>query len=233
MESLALRDPVSALSHVPGFLAGLYLTLLFWRLTRKDRLRRASTVCFGVSITLLYGASAAYHAVLGPPDLVRFLQKLDHSAIYVLIAGTYTPIFALALRGRMRRFMLTGMWSLALVGILLKWLMPLGPYTVSVGLYLAMGWFGVVPAAHLRRSLGWRGLFLGLLGGLIYTLGGVCDAVGWPTVHPLLFRSHEMMHLCDLLATATHVAFILGHVLPCRVGRQVNPGRLLPAPQPA
>jgi hemolysin III len=212
--SVILREPFSSLSHWLGFVAALYLTGVFWRLTRGDWLRRYSVLCFGGSMVLLYGASGAYHAVVHPEAVIDFCRRLDHSAIYVLIAGTYTPIFAVLLRGRWRTSLLATMWGLAVVGVALKWLLPLGPHWLSVVFYIAMGWLGVVPVVPLTRAVGLRAMALGLLGGLFYTTGAVIDTLDWPVIYSPLIRSHEVMHLCDLAGTATHVVFVIRYVVP-------------------
>jgi hemolysin III len=133
------RNPVSASTHLLWAFWGVYLTGLLWKLTRGDRARQVSLACFGASVCVLYAASATYHAVRGDARVIQFLRLVDHSAIYVLIAGTYTPIFAVLLRGRLRLTMLALVWGLAAAGIACKWLLTLPPYHVTVGLYVA-GW---------------------------------------------------------------------------------------------
>jgi hemolysin III len=211
-----LRDPVSSLSHLFGLVAAVYFTTLLWRLGRGDRVRQLAVACFGLSACLLYAASSAYHAVSGPPLLRNTLQRLDHSAIYVLIAGTYTPIYAVLLRDPLRRRLLLLMWTLAAAGVACKWLLPLTPYAVSVGLYVGMGWTGLLGVVPLFRAVGPRGMLVGMLGGLFYTAGGICDALGWPVLHPDLVRSHEVLHFFDLAGTFCHVIFLVRYVLPYR-----------------
>ncbi len=210
---LLLRDPVSSLSHLLGCVAALYVTALFWRLTAGDRLRRWSIVCFGLSMVLLYGASGAYHAVRSPEETIDFFRRLDHSAIYVLIAGTYTPVFAVLLRGNLRVILLLLMWGTAVVGIALKWLLPLGPHWLSVVIYIAMGWLGVTPIVPLIRAVGVRAMALGALGGILYTTGAVCDALNWPMLYAPFLRPHEVMHFFDLAGTSIHVVFVMRYVL--------------------
>jgi hemolysin III len=211
---LQLRDPVSSLTHLFGFVAALYFTGLLWRLAAGDRLRRLSVACFGLSACLLYAASSAYHAILGPPALIEVLQRLDHSAIYLLIAGTYTPIYAVLLPDPLRVRLLALMWAMAVAGILCKWLLPLGAYGLSVALYVGMGWTGLFGLVSMFRAVGGRALSVGLLGGAFYTGGGLCDALQWPVINPEFFRPHEMLHVCDLAGTFLHVIFIVRTVLP-------------------
>jgi hemolysin III len=217
MSPLAFRDPVSATLHLLWCLWALYATALLWRLSRGDPLRRWSVACFGLSRVLLYGASGAYHAAPADrPRLVAALRRLDHSAIYLLIAGTYTPIFAVLLRGRLRASLLALVWGLAVLGIACKWLLPWPPFVFAVAVYLGMGWVGLVPVWQMTRAVGVRGMAWGLLGGLLYTAGALCEAAHWPVLVPGVFGSHEVLHLCDMGGTLTHVFFVGRYVLPFR-----------------
>jgi len=212
--SFIFRNPVSAATHLLWCLLGMYITALLWRLCRGDRLRQWSTGVFGLSVVLLYGASGIYHAVPGREPLLPYLQKLDHSAIYVLIAGTYTPVFAVLLHGRLRIVLLSLIWGLAGVGIAAKWLLPWPPYWLTVSLYIAMGWVGMLSIWQLIRAIGVQAMLVGLLGGLLYTFGGVCDAAKWPILLPGIIGYHEVLHLADMAATLIHVFFIVRYVLP-------------------
>ena len=211
------RNPVSAGTHLLWCLLGLYVTGLLWRLCRGDRRRQLSTSVFGLSMVLLYGASGAYHAV--PPEaprLMEYLRRLDHSAIYVLIAGTSTPVFAILLRGRLRVALLSLVWASATLGIAAKWLLPWPPYWLTVSLYIAMGWIGLLPVWQLIRTVGVHATLWGLLGGLCYTFGAVCDAVGWPVLLPGVIGYHEVLHLADMGGTLAHLFFIVRYVVPFR-----------------
>lgn len=215
--SFIFRNPVSASTHLLWCALAIYITGLLWRLSRGDRLRQLSTGTFGLSMVLLYGASGAYHAIpRGDPWLIECFRKLDHSAIYVLIAGTYTPVFAVLLRGWLRTVLLALVWSLAGVGIAAKWLLPWPPYGLTVALYIVMGWIGLLPVWQLIRAVGLRGMFWGLLGGIFYTMGGVCDAASWPILLPGVIGYHEVLHLLDMGGTLVHVFFIIRYVLPFR-----------------
>jgi hemolysin III len=210
-----LRHPVSAATHLLWCLWALYATALLWRLAGRDRLRRWSVACFGLSMVLLYAASGAYHAVPAAwPTALHLLRLLDYSAIYVLIAGTYTPMFAVLLTGWPRPALLALVWGLALAGIASKWLLPEPPYEWTIGLYVAMGSVGLLAAWPLTRAVGARGMGWALLGGLIYSTGAVCEAARWPVLWPGVIGPHEILHLCDMAGTATHVFFVVRYVLP-------------------
>jgi hemolysin III len=211
------RNPVSAGTHLLWCLLGLYVTGLLWRLCRGDRRRQLSTGTFGLSMVLLYGASGAYHAVPAEaPRLMEYLRRLDHSAIYLLIAGTYTSIFAVVLHGRMSRVLLALVWTLATLGIAAKWLLPWPPYELTVSLYVAMGWIGLLPVWPLIRAVGFHAMLWGLLGGVLYTFGAVCDATSWPVLLPGVIGSHEVLHLADMGGTLAHLFFVVRYVVPFR-----------------
>jgi hemolysin III len=212
---MMLRNPVSSLTHLSWCVFSVFAAAMLWRLARGDRLRQISVGCFGVSMVLLYLASGVYHALTVDEPILRYFRLIDHSAIYVLIAGTYTPFFALLLRGRWRIVSLALVWGLAAAGIACKWALTAPPYPVTVGLYVAIGWIGLVPIVPLFRAVGARAMSVALLGGLFYTVGAVCDALRWPVLSPG-FRSHEVLHLCDILGTLTHIVFIIRFVLPYR-----------------
>ncbi len=210
----ALRNPISAGTHLFWALVAIYVTALFWRLTRGDRLRRWSVMTFGVSMCLLFTASGVYHALRVNPPTLEFFRLLDHSMIYVLIAGSYTPVLAVLLQGWQRTGLLILVWSLAVIGIVCKWVLTAPPYEVTVGLYVGMGWLALIPIPQMIKAVGLRGVLWTLLGGILYTLGGVCDAVGWPTLVSWLIGPHEVLHLLDMLASLIHVYFIIQYVLP-------------------
>lgn len=227
---LGLRDPVSSVTHFAACLFALFATALFWRLSRaKGRRAQVAAGVFGLSMVLLYGASATYHALRLPPDQLRFFQLLDHSAIYVLIAGTYTPAFCFLLPDRLyRRLFVAGIWLFAAVGVGCKWAVPEMPYWLTVGLYIGMGWVGVLTVVEMLRAIGVRGLAWCLWGGLSYTLGGLADLFQWPRAFPGLFGAHEVFHLFAMGGTFCHFVFMVRHVIPFR-GRAALPR---PAPLP-
>jgi hemolysin III len=215
---LGLRDPVSSATHFAACLFALFATTLLWRLARpRGRRTQAAVAVFGLSMVILYAASATYHAVRLPPDRLHFYQLLDHSAIYLLIAGTYTPAFYCLLPDRLyRRLFVAGIWLIAAAGIACKWAIPEGPYWLTVGLYLGMGWVGVLTVMEMLRAIGVRGLAWGLWGGLSYTLGGLADLFQWPRVLPGLFGAHELFHLFAMGGTFCHFVFMVRHVIPFR-----------------
>jgi hemolysin III len=213
---LVLRDPVSSGSHFLAAVCAVFVSLLFWRLTNHRRDRRPWVMVFGVTMVVLYAASATYHALRLPEEELRFFQKLDQSAIYCLIAGTYTPIMAILLTGPLRRNLLLMMWGLALAGVVSQWVFPKPPYETTVAVYLGMGWIGFLGVRGYYRAVGWGGLKWGILGGICYTAGAIFDMLSWPVLWPGVIRSHEFLHLWDMLGTWCHVLFMVRYVIPYR-----------------
>jgi hemolysin III len=228
---LGLRDPVSSLTHFAACLFAMFVTAFLWRLSRpRGRRAQLAFAAFGLSTILLYGASATYHALRLPPERLRTFQLLDHSAIYLLIAGSYTPAFYFLLPDRpYRRVYLSGIWLLAAAGIICKWTIPDVPYVLTVGLYIAMGWVGLLTVAEMLRAVGVRGLAWGFWGGVSYTLGGLADLFHWPRFLPGLFGAHELFHLFAMGGTFCHFIFMVRHAFPFHHRDR----KARPAPKPA
>lgn len=156
---------------------------------------------FGVTMVMLYAASTLYHSLRGPAK--QFWAKMDHCAIYLLIAGTYTPFALIGLQGRWRWALLSAIWALALVGIAKE--LWLGREKVpSVPLYLLMGWLGITAVVPLAHSLSTEGLMWLLAGGLFYTVGVIFYAMDGRWRH-----SHGVWHLFVLGGTASHYVTVM------------------------
>jgi hemolysin III len=220
MFGMGLRDPVSSASHLLTAVWAAYATLVLLRLTPGPGGRRAAVAVFGLSMVLLYLASGTFHGVpytrADNPAEFRLFQKLDQSAIFVLIAGTNTPIIVTLLSGARRRWFLGLMWGVAAVGIGCLWLLPKAPHAVVVANYLVMGWLGIVPAWHYARALGWGPMGWALAGAVFYTLGAVCEILEWPVLldHPVRVGYHEILHLFDIAGTVAFFLFVARYVVP-------------------
>ncbi len=166
---------------------------------------------FGISMVLLFAASATYHLVRGPETLIMTLKKVDHSMIYVLIAGTYTPVVSLCFTGALQIGYIVGVWVLALLGVIFK-VFYAGRFRIfSTLLYVIMGWgiiFAIVP---LARAVGAGGLALLFLGGALYSLGAVFYMIKKPNLSKN-FGFHELFHVLIMLAAGAFYAFILVYV---------------------
>jgi len=163
---------------------------------------------------LLYSTSAAYHRITWKPRLRGVMKRLDHAMIFVLIAGTYTPLCLLVLNTAWWISMLSVVWGLAGAGIIMKLLWPGAPRWLSVSLYAAVGWLALVASTELAAWFTVVPLALLLLGGLLYTLGGVVYAVRKPDPWPRAFGYHEVFHLLVIAGSVLHFSLVAIYVLP-------------------
>ena len=190
----------SAITHgVGAVLAVLGAVLLMLRARSAPEL--AGFGIYGLSMVLLYTASTLYHSLSTAPAGRRLLRKLDHCSICLLIAGSYTPICLLALWDGCGPALLAAVWLFALLGILLSLLWITAPRWLSAAVYLCMGWLVVFAIGPVVRTLSSRALFWLLLGGMMYSVGGVLYAVKWPGRNNPRFGCHEIFHVFILLGT--------------------------------
>jgi hemolysin III len=155
---------------------------------------RVSALVFATSVAAMLGVSALYHRVVWPPGPRRWMRRLDHAAIFLLIAGTYTPFALVALDGAWRVVMLAIAWSGALAAIVLKVAWIDGPRWVAAVVAVCLGWVGVVMVPEIHGSVGFSPLALVAVGGLLYTAGGVIYALRRPDPLPSVFGYHELFH---------------------------------------
>ena len=173
-----------------------------------DPLRIVSYVIYGISLMLMFSASAAYHLSTSSERGMLILRKLDHTAIYLLIAGTYTPICLLFFTGFWRANMLWIIWLMALAGIIVKLFVIKAPRWVTAGIYLAMGWISVMAAGEMIRSMPPAVLAWLLAGGLFYTIGAVIYITKKLDFVPGVFGFHEVWHIFVMLGAASHFVVI-------------------------
>lgn len=159
---------------------------------------------FGFSLIALYSASALYHLLPLSALGVARLRQLDHMMIFVLIAGTYTPLCLLGLEGAWRWGLLCVMWGLALGGIVFKVLWMDAPCWLSVMIYLGMGWLVVIAVPALSRTIGPEGIERLGAGGVIYSVGALIYALERPNQMPGLLGAHELWHLFVIAGSACH-----------------------------
>ena len=232
---LHLREPVSSLTHLATAAFAVYVTLLLSRLTADERIKRRALIVFGLSMVVLYTASGVYHAIPGDfyDPTVCFFRRVDVSAIFVLIAGSFTPIIAVALAGRRRLGMLCLIWVLAAAGIAVKWAFPRIPHPITVCTFAAAGLPGFLPLPLYRRAVGRQGLAWIWAGCFCFALGGVCDVADWPTPIPGLINAHEITHLLDMAGTAIHVIFMIRFIVPFErpMPRRRRPIRVVREPE--
>lgn len=209
MKTIRLREPVSALTHLAGAVLAVFgLVYLVIVGLERGPWHLAGFTAFGVSMILLYLASGLYHAVSAAPKTTLLLRKLDHVAIFVLIAGSYTPFCLLPLRGPWGWSLLAAVWGLALVGAVTKLFWIHAPRWLSTGFYMLMGWLVVVAAYPLARNVEPASLLWLGAGGLFYTAGAFVYALKWPNPLPNRFGFHEIWHLFVLAGSGSHFAAV-------------------------
>ncbi len=168
---------------------------------------------FGASLIALYSTSAIYHILPFGHRHRGMMRRLDHSVIFVFIAGTYTP-FAVKLMGDAWGIpVLSVVGGLAVVGIIISLTAPAAPRWIRVGLYLALGWVGVVAISKLMTELPWEAFALLILSGILFSLGGATYAIRRPNPFPRVFGYHEMFHALQIAATAVVYSVVAVYVL--------------------
>lgn len=177
---------------------------------------RASAACavYTLGVLAMLGVSAAYHRISWAPHTREILARLDHSTIFLAIAGTYTPIALVTLDGGARAAILALVWSGAGVGMLLEWLPFATPRWLFTAVYVVVGWAAAIVFDDLWRGLGPVGFAFVLAGGLLYSVGAVVYGTKRPDPWPHHFGFHEVFHLCTVIALALHYVAIAGFVIP-------------------
>lgn len=210
-----IKDPGSAITHFIGMLMAIFaaIPLLIKAVHEPSRIYLISLTVFVLSMILLYAASTTYHTLDLSERANTILKKIDHMMIFILIAGSYTPICLLVLKGKTGTMMLALVWGIAIIGILIKAFWVFCPKWVSSILYIGMGWICVLAFTQILNSLthaefGWL-----LAGGIIYTVGGIIYALKLPIFNNKHknFGSHEIFHLFVMGGSACH--FILMYSL--------------------
>ena len=208
--SKIFREPVNSLTHWAGALFALggliALLIIGWDTPAKI----ISLAIYGVSLIAMFSASATYHMVRVKDRALEIFRKVDHAAIYLLIAGTYTPFCVNAFEGFWKWGMLTIIWSLALIGIIVKVFYIRAPRWLNAGIYLVMGWLALAAAGQMLAALpAWVLTWL-IIGGVLYTLGAVVYITKIFNFKPGVFGFHEMWHIFVLFAAAAHYVAVMG-----------------------
>jgi hemolysin III len=173
----------------------------------------STTAIYAATVTLLFGTSALYHRINWSPSAHRVMKRLDHSMIFVFIAGTYTPIAALTLPRGAAIAVLVAVWTGALFGVALQTAWPGAPRWLSTPCYVALGWVAAFVVPDLLHNAGVAAFVLIMAGGVVYTIGGIVYATKRPDPSPGVFGFHEVFHLCTLVAALCHYVAIWFAVL--------------------
>jgi hemolysin III len=201
-----LRPRLRGVSHLYAFFLSLGAGAILVAAASGGRETTASAV-FAGTLAVMFGVSAVYHRVLWQPAARRWMRRLDHAAIYLLIAGTYTPFGLLVLPPTWAVVVLAIVWSGCTAGIAIKFVWFDAPRWVAAAVAIALGWVGVVALPHLVDA-GIAPLVLLGVGGLLYTAGALVYARGWPDPAPSVFGYHELFHALVIAAAACQYAAV-------------------------
>lgn len=212
---ITIREPGSAITHyIAMMLALISAAPLLVKASADSAVTLFAMAVFCLSMILLYGASATYHSVNLKGTLLAVFRRIDHMMIFVLIAGSYTPVCLVVLGGKTGQTLLALVWGIAIAGMLLKLFWISCPKWLSSVLYIAMGWVCVLVFGPLLDTLTPAAFLWLLAGGIIYTAGGILYAMKLPLFnanHPF-FGSHEIFHLFVMAGSFCHFIFMYVYV---------------------
>jgi hemolysin III len=208
-----LREPVNGLTHLGGAIAALIGQIALLVVGWSGTLKIISLLVYGLSLIALFTASATYHMTKAKPDVLQTLRKLDHSAIFLLIAGTYTPFCINAFTGFFRWGLLGIIWFNALAGIVAKVLYVKVPRWLNATVYVVMGWLCVSALGQMSTRLSVSTMGWLIVGGVVYTLGAVIYATKIFNFVPGKFGFHEIWHIFVLLGALAHFISVMSLLL--------------------
>ncbi len=213
---ITIREPGSAITHYIAMMLALVAAtpLLVKTGSAGNPISLLAMTIFAGSMVLLYGASATYHSVNVSGKILKIFRKVDHMMIFVLIAGSYTPVCLIVLGGKLGYELLMVVWGIAIGGMLMKALWITCPKWFSSVLYIAMGWVCVAVFGQILNTLPISAFVWLLAGGVIYTVGGVIYALKLPIFNAkhALFGSHEIFHLFVMGGSICHFIFMYHYV---------------------
>ena len=214
IDKARVKPRLRGVSHQWAFFVALVAGAVLVIAAPSGRATFAAAV-YAVSVAAMFGASALYHRIdWRSLTARRWMRRLDHSMIYLLIAGTYTPFALLVLDGGIADAVLIAVWGGAILGIGLKLLWPDTPKWVTAAVYISLGWVAVIAFPQLAGELGVLGMALLIGGGVLYTAGAVVYALQRPDPVPTVFGYHEIFHVLVIAAAALQFAAVAAYALP-------------------
>ncbi len=207
------KELTSAFTHLGGAVFGLVGTIVLLISKNLNGTRLAAFLIFGISMVLMYSTSTIYHFIDRSKEKAKLImRKLDHIMIFVFVAGSYTPICLITLKGSIGNKMLMLVWSITIIGTFIKLFWITAPNWVSSLLYIAMGWVAVLFLSPLISKMPVGGLYLLVLGGIFYTIGGVIYALKKPNINNKHFGFHELFHIFVLAGSLCHYLMMYFYV---------------------
>ncbi len=200
------KDPMSGLTHFIGFVLAIValLVLIVLGVRLESTWHIVSYSIFGAGLVLLYLASTLYHWIPVSGKAEKYLRKIDHIMIFVLIAASYTPICLIPLRGAWGWSLFGVVWGITAVGVLIKIFYIKAPDWLAATIYVGMGWLAMIAIYPLVTTLQPQAIFWLFAGGVFYTVGAAVFALEWPKLWPKVFGSHDLFHIFVLLGSASH-----------------------------
>lgn len=210
------REPINGFTHLAGALLsfiGLLALIIKTTITNPSTVSIVAVIIFGLSMILLYSASATYHLVVSSDKVISFLRRLDHAMIFILIAGSYTPFCLIALNGSTGWVLFSLITLIAITGVSFKLIWFNCPRWISTIIYVGMGWIAIFLIVPLYKALSLNGLLLLVLGGVFYTIGAVIYATKPRFLKFKNFGFHEIFHIFIMLGTLTHFICVFKYVI--------------------
>ena len=211
-----LREPVNGFTHMAGAILsfiGLLAMVIKATLYNPSVTAISSVIVFGISLILLYSASATYHLVISSDKVINFLRRLDHAMIFILIAGSYTPFCLIALNGPTGWILFGVILTTAIAGVCFKLIWFNCPRWISTSIYVAMGWISVFLISPLHKALSSQGIFLLILGGVFYTIGAIIYATKPKFLNFKYLGFHEIFHIFIILGSLSHFLCVFNYVI--------------------
>jgi len=209
-----MQNPVRGLLHGAAAAASVVGAVLLVTRSTGGVSQRAAMIAFSASLVGLYTISSLYHSVPWSPAWKQRVQRVDHAMIYVLIAGTYTPMATIVLDGWLRWSALAAVWGIAAIGTVQEYFWPQLGRRFSLSLQALQGWLVVPLLSPLSERLSGAALALLVAGGLLYTLGMIVFATRRPRLWPRIFSYHEVFHVLVVAGSATHWTMTFAYIAP-------------------
>ena len=204
-----MREPVNGLTHLAGAVFGFLAMIVMLIVARGNATKITSVMIYSLGLMAMFSASGIYHTAKVQPAVLQTLRKIDHSAIFLLIAGTYTPFCLLAFTGFWHWGLLVLIWAIAVLGIVVKVFYINSPRWLHTGIYVAMGWICVMAAPQMPSVLPTAAMVWLFVGGVIYTLGAGVYATKILDFVPGKFGFHEVWHIFVLLGALAHFIAVM------------------------
>ena len=211
-----VREPINGITHLIGAIlsvAGLLALVIKTSIKDPSITSLTAVIIFGISLILLYSASSTYHLTIASDSRIKFLRKIDHSMIFILIAGSYAPFCLITLKGHAGFILFSILVFIALLGVSFKLIWFKCPRWVSTIIYIGMGWMAIFIIGPLCRVISSQGVFLLALGGIFYTIGGVIYGVKPKYLKFKHLGFHEIFHIFVLLGSLTHFLCVFNYVI--------------------